>query len=80
MPSHLSCIATSSKMPLFSRLKSKGAQSAGKSKTEQDFTNGKPQEPLKPRWETTWNSKTLQPAEVEELVHACTAELKTRGM
>jgi hypothetical protein len=66
-------------MPLFSRLKNKGAQAAAKSKTQADLTNGKPVAPLKPRWEATWNSKTIEPGEVAELVHACTAELKSRG-
>ncbi|TKA83758.1 hypothetical protein B0A55_00066 [Friedmanniomyces simplex] len=66
-------------MPLFSRLKNKGAQSASKSKTQPDLSNSKPTAPLKPRWQSTWSSRTIDPEEVEELVHACTPELKLRG-
>jgi len=66
-------------MPLFSRLKNKGAQTASKSKTQPDLSNGKPTAPVKPRWQSTWSSRTIDPEEVEELVHACTAELKLRG-
>lgn len=67
-------------MPLFSRFKNKGAQPAAKSKTLPDLTNGGPVVPHKPRWEASWSSKTIDPAEVEDLVHACTAEMKSRGM
>lgn len=66
-------------MPLFSRFKNKGAQPATKSKTQADLTNGKPAAPQKPRWESTWSSKTIDPDEVEELIHLCTAEMKSRG-
>ncbi|KAK0805997.1 multicopy suppressor of a budding defect [Friedmanniomyces endolithicus] len=66
-------------MPLFSRLKNKGAQTASKSKTQPDLSNGIPTAPVKPRWQSTWSSRTIDPEEVEELVHACTAELKLRG-
>ncbi|KAK5124114.1 hypothetical protein LTR85_001817 [Meristemomyces frigidus] len=68
-------------MPLFSRLKNKGANSASKvkSKTQLEQTNGKPVAPLKPRWESSWSSKTVALEEVEELIHACTAEMKSRA-
>jgi hypothetical protein len=66
-------------MPLFSRFKNKGAQTS-KSKTQADLANGRPAAPVRPRWETTWNSKEVVPEEVQELVHACTAEIKSRGM
>ncbi|KXL46034.1 hypothetical protein M433DRAFT_67457 [Acidomyces richmondensis BFW] len=65
-------------MPLFSRFKSKGAQPA-KSKTQADLTNGKPAAPQKPRWESSWNSKNVDPEEVQELIHFCTAEMKSRA-
>jgi len=66
-------------MPLFSRFKSKGAQTA-KDKTQGDLTNGKPAAPQKPRWESSWNSKNVDPEEVRELIHFCTAEMKSRGV
>lgn len=66
-------------MPFFSRFKNKGAQPASKSKTTSDFTNGKPTAPYKPRWQASWNSKSVEPEDVEELIHACTAEMKSRG-
>lgn len=63
-------------MPLFSRFKNKGAQPASKNKNAADAGSIAPQPP---RWQSTWNSKTVVPEEVEELVHACTAEMKSRG-
>ncbi|KAK4550202.1 hypothetical protein LTR36_003169 [Oleoguttula mirabilis] len=68
-------------MPLFSRLKNKGANSASKakSKAQSDLTNGKPVAPLKSGWESSWSSKTVVLEEVEELIHACTAEMKSRA-
>lgn len=62
-------------MPLFSRFKNKGAQPA-KNKITTDVGHTAPQQP---RWQSTWNSKTVVPEEVEELVRACTAEMKSRG-
>lgn len=67
-------------MPLFSRFKNKGAQPASKNKSQPELTNGKPVAPQKPRWETSWSSKVVVPEEVEELIHLCTAEMKSRGM
>ena len=66
-------------MPLFSRFKNKGAQPATKSKTQPDLTNGRPAAPQKPRVEVSWNSKTVDPDDVVELIHLCTAEMKSRG-
>ena len=66
-------------MPLFSRLKNKGAKEVSKSKTNGNLTNGNALAP-KPKYVSTWNSKTVVPEEVEELIHICTAEMKSRGM
>ena len=66
-------------MPFFSRFKNKGAQPASKSKSGVEAANGRTVAPSKPRWQTTWNSATVEPDEVEELINACTAEMKTRG-
>ncbi|KAF2766906.1 DUF1708-domain-containing protein [Teratosphaeria nubilosa] len=65
-------------MPLFSRFKSKGAQPA-KGKEQTAVTNGKPAAPRKPRYETSWQSKTVVLEEVQELIHACTVEMKSRA-
>jgi hypothetical protein len=37
-------------------------------------------EPPKPRWEEAWSRKEVQPEEVQELIHICTQEMKSRGM
>jgi ribosome assembly protein YihI (activator of Der GTPase) len=67
-------------MPFFSRFKNKGAQPSSKGKSHSEHANGSATEPRKPKWQASWNSKSVVPEEVEELVHACTAEMKKRGM
>lgn len=75
-------------MPLLSRFKSKGAQPAGRKKAAaaaaaaapSDGTNGLPVVPAKPRWTASWDSAVVELDEVQELIHACTVEMKTRGM
>jgi hypothetical protein len=37
-------------------------------------------EPAKPKWEEAWSRKEIQPDEVQELIHVCTQEMKSRGM
>ncbi|KAK5109785.1 hypothetical protein LTR62_006518 [Meristemomyces frigidus] len=64
-------------MPLFSRLKNKGAQSAAKSKGLADTANTSALVNL--QYQATWASKTVEPSEVEELIHACTVEMKSRA-
>ncbi|EMC95004.1 hypothetical protein BAUCODRAFT_577524 [Baudoinia panamericana UAMH 10762] len=66
-------------MPLFSRFKNKGGQPVPKVKPTPDYTNGRPAAPVKARYQSTWSSKTVELMEVEELVHLCTAEMKSRG-
>ena len=66
-------------MPLFSRFKNKGAQPALKDKSSADRINGHLPAPSKPRWVSNWNSKSIEVEEVEELIHACTTEMKSRG-
>jgi hypothetical protein len=36
-------------------------------------------EPPKPRWEESWSRKEVQPDEIQELIHVCTQEIKSRG-
>lgn len=68
-------------MPLFSRFKNKGAQPAVKSQTDTTtISNGVLHAPPKPRYVSNWNSKAVVPDEVQELLHACTIEMKSRGM
>jgi hypothetical protein len=37
-------------------------------------------EPPKPKWEEAWSRKEVEPEEVQELIHVCTQEMKSRGM
>jgi hypothetical protein len=36
--------------------------------------------PPKPRWEDAWSRKDVAPEEIQELIHVCTQEMKSRGM
>ncbi|KAM3419920.1 hypothetical protein BST61_g3240 [Cercospora zeina] len=63
-------------MPLFSRFKSKGAQATSK-RGDLDLGISPVQRPA--RWQSRWESTTVEPDEIKELVHACTAEMKTRA-
>lgn len=58
-------------MPLFSRKKDK-------KKIDQPVINGV--NGSKPRWEDSWQRTRVDPEEVAELLHGCTAEIKSRGM
>jgi hypothetical protein len=33
----------------------------------------------RPRWEEAWSRKDVAPEEIQELVHVCTQEMKSRG-
>ena len=67
-------------MPLFSRLKGKGANSSSKSKINSQLASDKPSPAAqKPQWDISWTSKTVQPEDVQELVRACTREMRSRG-
>lgn len=68
-------------MPFFSKFKSKGSQPAKVKGHTQRVEDKVPTEtqPVQPKWQTSWASKEVVPDEVEELVHACTAEMKLRG-
>jgi len=58
-------------MPLFSRKKDKSKRA------ETPAINGNVQQP---RWEDSWLRTRVDPEDVAELLHACTAEIKSRGM
>jgi hypothetical protein len=36
--------------------------------------------PQKPKWEDAYTRPSVEPEEIHELLHFCTAELKARGM
>jgi len=61
-------------MPFFKNVfKSKDASRSG-SKAEASS------EPApRPRWEEAWSRDDVAPEEIQELVHVCTAEMKSRG-
>jgi hypothetical protein len=63
----------------FSRLKGKdGPQKPSKSKKNASQAPVE-QVAAKPKWEDAWLRKTVDPEEVQELLHGCTLELKSRG-
>lgn len=60
-------------MPFFKNVfNSKDKQKSAKSDLE-------PVAPPKPRWEESWTRKEVAPEEIQELVHVCTQEMKSRG-
>ncbi|KAE8444132.1 hypothetical protein EG329_000820 [Mollisiaceae sp. DMI_Dod_QoI] len=59
----------------FSRLKGKD----GPSKVKKGAQPAAITEPQKPRWEDAWTRKSVDAEEVQDLLHYCTAELKSRG-
>jgi hypothetical protein len=67
-------------MPFFSSIfKSKdGSRSAKAGKNGDNDANGQVAQP-KPRWEESWTRKQVEPEEIQELIHVCTQEMKTRG-
>lgn len=65
-------------MPLFSRLRSKGATPA-KEKSQAEVESFLPP-PVQPKYQSSWTSTEIVPEEVEELIHYATAHMKSRGM
>lgn len=61
----------------FPRLK---ARDGAKSKKKNAFNAPGGLQVQKPRWEDAYTRKTVEPEEIHELLHYCTAELKARGM
>lgn len=65
---------------IFSRLKGKdGPTKISKSKKNGNLDHLTNQLPQKPQWEDGFARTTVEPEEVQELVHRCTSELKARG-
>lgn len=65
-------------MPFFKNVfKSKdGARSASRAAQYQDTAPAPP----KPRWQESWERKDVSPEEVQELIHCCTQEIKSRAL
>jgi hypothetical protein len=66
-------------MPFFKNVfKSKdGSRAASKAGKYGD--NAEPVAQPKPRWEESWSRKEVAPEEIQELIHVCTQEMKSRG-
>ncbi|KAF1842681.1 uncharacterized protein K460DRAFT_356509 [Cucurbitaria berberidis CBS 394.84] len=66
-------------MPFFKNVfKSKdGSRSASKAGK---YGDEQPVAPPKPRWEDAWSRKDVAPEEIQELVHVCTQEMKSRAL
>ena len=63
-------------MPSFLRVFRR--DTATKSKKNANASNAV--EAPKPKWEEAWSRTEVQPEEVQELIHVCTQEMKSRGM
>jgi hypothetical protein len=59
----------------FSRLKGKDGSSNKKKGHLQAI-----EQPAKPQWVDAWTRTSIEPEEVQELLHGCTIELKSKGM
>ncbi|KAK4984382.1 hypothetical protein LTR50_006637 [Elasticomyces elasticus] len=68
-------------MPFFSNVfKNKdGPVTSPNQRTAVHDTNQGPAVPPKPRYASSWNSKEMVPEEVQDLIHACTQEMKSRA-
>lgn len=62
-------------MPFFSNLFKRDASS----KSRKNAAPGKDVVSIKPRWEEAWSRKEVSPEEVQELIHECSQEMKSRG-
>lgn len=62
-------------MPFFSNLFKRDASS----KSRKNAAPGTDVIQIKPRWEEAWSRKEVSPEEVQELIHECSQEMKSRG-
>lgn len=62
---------------LFSRLK---VRDGVKSKKKGATSDSSASQPLRQKWDDAYARKTVEPDEVHDLLHYCTAELKARGL
>ncbi|KAK7183487.1 hypothetical protein DPSP01_008507 [Paraphaeosphaeria sporulosa] len=64
-------------MPFFKKVfGSKDGSRAAKA----GHADNQPAAPPKPRWEESWTRKEVAPDEIQELIHKCTQELKSRAL
>ncbi|KAF2132842.1 hypothetical protein P153DRAFT_428873 [Dothidotthia symphoricarpi CBS 119687] len=64
-------------MPFFKNVfKSKDATRSASKASKNDA----PVAPPKPRWEDAWSRKDVAPEEIQELIHVCTQEMKSRAL
>ena len=63
-------------MPFFSKVFR--GRDGGKQRKNPAF-DAASQPPPKPRWEEAWSRTEIAPIEVQELIHQCTLEMKSRG-
>lgn len=68
-------------MPFFTKVfkgkdGAKGSSKRGKNAGPDD---GGPVVPPKPKWDDAWTRKDVAPEEIQELIHVCTREMKSRG-
>jgi hypothetical protein len=64
-------------MPFFKNVfKSKDGSRSGSKAAKYD---DQPVAAPKPRWEEAWSRKEVAPDEIQELIHVCTQEMKSRG-
>ncbi|KAF4555993.1 Hypothetical protein D9617_2g059600 [Elsinoe fawcettii] len=63
-------------MPFFTRSKKKDEKNAKKLAEQANSQNVAP---IKPRYTSTWDSAEIVPEEVEDLLNACTSEMKSRA-
>ncbi|KAI0410086.1 hypothetical protein F4802DRAFT_604111 [Xylaria palmicola] len=62
---------------LFSRIRGKDGRLRSKKNGASDST---PQLPGKPRWDDAYARSSVEPEEVQDLIHRCTVELKARAL
>ncbi|KAF2201109.1 hypothetical protein GQ43DRAFT_47046 [Delitschia confertaspora ATCC 74209] len=70
-------------MPFFKNVfKSKegGSRAASKAGKYLDQADGGNVAQPKPRWEDAWSRKSVAPEEMQELIHVCTQEMKSRAL
>ena len=72
-------------MPFFSKVfRAKDGAGAGaaasSSPSASALEQGAGYAPPKPRWEDAWLRTEVDPDEVQQLLHGCTVEVKSRGM
>lgn len=64
-------------MPFFKKVF--GSKDAARAAKAGNAAN-EPAAPPKPHWQESWARKHVQPDEIQELIHVCTHEMKSRGV